>query len=54
MPRKYKATYPNGKTRTVIAYSIDNARDELFKLDGKLKYRTLERINPLKKRRKKR
>jgi hypothetical protein len=50
MARKYKATYPSGKTKTVLANSINNASDKLFKLDGKLKYRTLQRVNPLKKR----
>ena len=53
MARKYKATYPSGRTKIVLADNIDKARNKLFAQDGKLKYRTLERVNPLKPRRKK-
>ena len=51
MGRKYKATYPSGRSKIVVAKNIEKARDKIFTQDGKLKYKTLERVNPRKPRR---
>ena len=53
MVRKYKATYSSGKQSTVLATDIEQARKKLFLKEGKVAYKTLERVNALKPRRRK-